>query len=179
MRASVRMVLSAVRTMVPARALPGGVAYNAPNRVRTAHMGRIVRKNAAVRMEPNATTLAECAFVRLDLLEHYANKNVLSANMEINASKYANAKIKAFATRKLAGASVQPDGRVNFVLFRVKKIDGDRIVLNCATVSTVRHVMSKLGNVSALLDFSERDVKKHVLKENMAKIARRIAHVLE
>lgn len=62
-------MLPAVRTMVLARAPPVGVAHNAPNRVRTVPMGQIVRKNALVRMERNASTLPECAFARLDLLE--------------------------------------------------------------------------------------------------------------
>lgn len=47
--------------------------------------------------------------------------------------------------------------RVSFVLFPVKKVDGDRIVINSATVSTEQVVMPKLGNASAPPDFSEKE----------------------
>lgn len=47
--------------------------------------------------------------------------------------------------------------RVNFVLFRVKKIDGAQIAINSVTVSTEQVAIPKLGNVSALLDFLEKE----------------------
>lgn len=46
--------------------------------------------------------------------------------------------------------------RVSSVLIVAKKVDGDRIVRNSATVSTEQIAIPQLGNAIVLLDFSEK-----------------------